>query len=117
MAASPTGSTVMNRAERIEATLAAALPLAHLEVVNESGGHHVPAGSETHFKVVLVAEDFAAQGRVARHRHINGLLAGEFAAGMHALAIHAYTPSEWAARRGNAPMSPPCAGGARQSAR
>ena len=100
---------MMNRADRIEAVLGSALPLLHLEVANERHGHHVPAGSETHFKVVLVSTDFAQQSRVARHRRVNALLADEFAAGMHALAIHTYTPAEWQARHGEAPMSPPCA--------
>ncbi len=99
----------MNRTDRIEAVLGAALPLLHLEVANESNGHHVPAGSESHFKVVLVSEDFENQNRVARHRRINALLAGEFASGMHALAVHTYTPTEWQRRHGEAPMSPPCA--------
>lgn len=85
------------------------MPLLHLEVVNESSGHHVPAGSETHFKVVLVSNDFENRSRVARHRQVNALLAAEFAAGMHALAVHTYTPSEWQRRHGEAPMSPPCA--------
>jgi BolA family transcriptional regulator, general stress-responsive regulator len=99
----------MNRADRIEAVLGSALPLLHLEVANESHGHHVPAGSETHFKVVLVSTDFEQQSRVARHRRVNVLLADEFAAGMHALAIHTYTSAEWQTRHGEAPMSPPCA--------
>ncbi|MCP5181632.1 MAG: BolA/IbaG family iron-sulfur metabolism protein [Pseudomonadales bacterium] len=103
----------MNRAQRIESTLAQALPLAHLEVADESSGHNVPAGAESHFKVVLVSDDFEGQGRVARHRRVNGLLAEEFAAGMHALAVHTYTPAEWVKRHGAAPLSPPCAGGAK----
>ena len=44
--------------ERIIGKLAEALDLQHLEVVNESGNHNVPAGSESHFKVVLVSENF-----------------------------------------------------------
>ncbi len=101
----------MNRAERIEATLAVALPLKHLEVSNESSGHHVPAGSETHFKVILVADGFEGVTRIARHRQVNALIAPEFELGLHALAIHAYTQPEWEKRHGLAPMSPPCAGG------
>ncbi|MBM4203631.1 MAG: BolA/IbaG family iron-sulfur metabolism protein [Gammaproteobacteria bacterium] len=101
----------MNRTERIESLLAHDLPLQHLEVINESDGHHVPAGSETHFKVVLVADAFAGMSRINRHRRVNALLAPEFAAGLHALAIHAYTEAEWQARHGAVPMSPPCAGG------
>lgn len=30
----------------------------HLEVINESYMHNVPAGSETHFKVLVVSEQF-----------------------------------------------------------
>ena len=30
----------------------------HLEVINESHMHNVPRSSETHFKVVVVAEAF-----------------------------------------------------------
>ena len=100
-----------SRAQRIERALDAGLPLAHLEVIDESGGHNVPKGAESHFKVVLVSETFAGVGRVARHQQVNALLAREFESGMHALAIHPYTPEEWRARHGNAPMSPPCAGG------
>lgn len=103
----------MNRTRRIEETLAGALPLEHLEVTNESSGHHVPAGSETHFKVVLVSPSFDGTTRITRHRQINALLAAEFADGLHALAVHAYTAAEWQARHGSAPFSPPCAGGSR----
>jgi BolA family transcriptional regulator, general stress-responsive regulator len=102
----------MNRAERIETALAAAIELAHLEILDESGNHSVPDGAESHFKVVAVADEFAAQTRIARHRRINGLLQNEFDGGMHALAVHAYSHEEWQARFGTAPLSPPCAGGA-----
>jgi BolA protein len=89
----------------------------HLEVVNESGAHNVPAGSETHFKVVLVAEAFAGKPLLARHRLINQALKEELAGPVHALAIHTYTREEWHQRFGHAPMSPPCLGGkAREAA-
>jgi len=97
----------------IEAKLAAALAPLHLEVTNESDNHNVPAGSESHFRVVLVAAAFEGQRLLARHRQVNALLAEELAASIHALALHTYTESEWQARFGAAPMSPPCAGGAR----
>ena len=85
--------------------------LQHLDVCNESGGHNVPAGSETHFKVVLVSEDFHGMRRLARHRAVHALLAEELAGGVHALAVHTYTGDEWRDRFGNAPLSPPCRGG------
>jgi len=83
----------------------------HLDVVNESGGHNVPAGSETHFKGVLVTEKFLEQSRIARHRAVHEVLADELDGGVHALALHAYTPDEWRSRAGDAPTSPDCLGG------
>jgi BolA protein len=87
------------------------MELAHLEVVNESDGHNVPAGSESHFKVVLVADEFENLRLLQRHRRVNEILSDELANSIHALAIHTYTPVEWEAKFGKAPMSPPCHGG------
>ena len=106
----------MSVAERIERKLASGFDLAHLEVVNESGGHNVPAGSESHFKVVLVADAFGGERLLTRHRRVNALLREELANDIHALAIHAYTPEEWRKRFGAAPLSPPCLGGNRRAA-
>ena len=97
--------------ERIEEKLATALDPQHLEVVNESGNHNVPDGAETHFKVVVVAERFAGERLLARHRRVHEALAAELDGGVHALAIHTYTAAEWRSRYGEAPMSPPCQGG------
>ena len=95
----------------IETKLTEALSPLHLEVINESGNHSVPAGSESHFKVVLVAAEFEGQRLIARHRRVNGVLADELANSIHALALHTYTETEWRERFGAAPMSPPCRGG------
>jgi BolA protein len=97
----------------IEEKLAEALAPAHLEVVNESHQHNVPPDSETHFKVVVVADAFESQRKVARHQSVYALLADEMAGPVHALALHTYTRDEWADRFGEAPMSPPCLGGSK----
>ena len=97
--------------DRIEEKLALAFDPEHLEVVNESGNHNVPDGSETHFKVVLVCGTFEGERLIARHRRVNEALAEELAGPVHALAIHTYTAADWQKRFGNAPMSPPCRGG------
>ncbi|MFM2486347.1 BolA family protein [Celerinatantimonas yamalensis] len=81
----------------------------YLQVENESHRHHVPAGSESHFKVVIVSEQFIAQKLLARHRQVNESLAELLAGPIHALAIHTYTASEWQARQ-SAPESPNCRG-------
>ena len=97
----------------IESKLSGALAAEHLEVVNESHNHNVPAGSESHFKVVLVSEEFVDKSLIMRHRLINKVLADELANQIHALALHTYTRQEWTEKHGTAPMSPPCLGGAK----
>ncbi len=91
--------------------LSSALTPAHLEVVNESGNHNVPAGSESHFKVTMVADAFEGESLVKRHQRLYQLLAEELKSGVHALAMHLYTPAEWREKEGAAPLSPPCMGG------
>ena len=95
----------------IEAKVRAALDPVHLEVLDESGGHAVPAGSESHFRLRVVSRAFAGQRLVDRHRAINRVLRDELAASIHALALETLTPEEWAARGGGGQESPPCLGG------
>ena len=100
----------------IESKLAAGLRPAHLEVVNESDQHNVPPGSESHFKVVVVCDDFEGKSLVAQHRMVYALLGEELRREVHALALHTYTEAGWRAVHG-APASPRCLGGkARESA-
>ena len=96
---------------QIETKLAASLNVKHLEVLNESDSHNVPPGSESHFKLVVVAPEFEGKTLVNRHRMINSILADELKGQIHALAMHTYTEEEWNKVSGNAPMSPPCMGG------
>ena len=102
----------MSRQQRIESALRSGLQPSHLAVEDESGGHNVPAGSESHFRVVIVADSFADRNQVARHRQVYEALAEEFTAGLHALSLHTYSPDEWQLRP-EAPASPPCEGGER----
>lgn len=94
----------------IERKVGEALTPTHLEVVNESGNHNVPPGSESHFRVVVVSDAFDGERAVARHRRVNAVLREELAGPVHALALHTYTPGEWSARTA-APESPACLGG------
>ena len=95
--------------QTIEARLTEALEPHHIEVINESHMHNVPADSETHFKVIAVSAEFEGQSLVNRHRIINRLLADQLQGGVHALSLHTLTESEWLERNraGNAvPDSP-----------
>ncbi|WP_440863323.1 transcriptional regulator BolA [Symbiopectobacterium purcellii] len=94
----------------IQAKLRAAFTPTHLDVINESHQHRVPAGSQSHFKVVLVSDAFSGQRTIGRHRAVYATLAAELENGLHALALHTYTPQEWADAQGQAPKSPACGG-------
>lgn len=99
--------------QQIESKLRAALSPVELDVANESHMHSVPAGSESHFRVVVVTDAFDGQRAVARHQRIYQLLSAELAGGVHALALHTYTPAEWQQRAAEAPASPACLGGSK----
>jgi stress-induced morphogen len=97
---------------RIYTKLGAAFQPLHLEVINESYMHSVPSGSETHFKVVLTSEQFAGKRQVQRHQAVYACLAEELLGGVHALALHTFSPEEWQAS-GHVPASPNCLGGSK----
>ena len=88
-----------------------ALKPLHLEVENESHMHNVPDGSESHFKILVVSDEFDGQMLIKRHRLINQVLSDELQQ-IHAMALHTMTPDEWA-EKGAAPESPPCQGGSK----
>lgn len=79
--------------EQMAAKLRAALTPTKLSVLNESAAHAGHAGSpgtgNSHFRVQIVAAEFAGMPLVQRHRRIYEILADELAAGVHALAIEA----------------------------
>lgn len=103
----------MNPVEgRIHSKLSLGFSPVHLEVINESYMHSVPPGSETHFKVVLVCADFSGKRQVQRHQAIYACLAEELQTGVHALALHTFSPEEWQAS-GQVPVSPQCLGGSK----
>ena len=85
------------RADRIRIALSALHP-ALVVVQDDSSKHagHMGArpGGETHYSVLVVADAFAGQGRVARHRMVNAALDGEFSGGLHALSLVLRTPTE-----------------------
>ena len=90
--------------------LVGALPVDHLDVVNESHMHNVLEGAESHFKVVIVSPAFDGKTLVARHRLLNCILAKTLSTHIHSLALHTMTTEEWSISQ-KAPTSPPCMGG------
>ena len=101
----------MSIQDTIEQKIVDAIPILGLEVINESHMHNVPPGSESHFKVVVISNDFAGQRLVFRHQKINKILASELAGSVHALSIQAMTSEEWEKKGGQVMPSPKCLGG------
>lgn len=96
----------MTMQQQIEQHLAQLAPQ-HLQVFDESHMHS--RGLQTHYKAVVVSEQFEGLNSVKRHQKVYATL-GELMGQFHALALHTYTPEEWA-KVGAAPASPVCAGG------
>lgn len=61
---------------------------------NESAMHNVPINSETHFKLVIVSNDFHKMTKVKRHQLIYQILV-EIMKKIHALSIQAFTLEEF----------------------
>lgn len=95
--------------EQIESKLKNAFEPTFLQVDDESYMHANGPDAESHYKVTLVTEQFAGKRSLQRHRAVNKTLADELQQ-IHALALHTYTPDEWAEKCG-APDSPNCLGG------
>ncbi len=102
----------MSKLESIEQALQSALQPQHLQVLDESHMHS--RGQETHYKAVIVSEHFAGLNAVKRHQRAYAAM-GELMQQIHALALHTYTPEEWA-EQGSAPDSPTCRGGSKSEA-
>lgn len=90
-----------------------AFPQAQVLLENESYKHNVPDGSETHFVMTLVADEFDAMPRVKRHQAVYGLVSDLLEGPVHALALHLYSPQQWVQRHQQSPNSPECLGGGR----
>lgn len=94
------------REERIQKALEV-LGASQIEIINESHMHSGPR-TDSHYKLLIVAECFKAESRVQRQRKVNSLLKAEFDAGMHALSLRCLTPNE-AKESGLEFQSPDCA--------
>lgn len=103
----------MNRQKEMENVLTKEFAPQHLELVNESHMHSVPPNSETHFKLTLVADKFEGLNKVKRHQLVYQQMNAFMSAGLHALALHTYSPNEWKETNPTVPDSPNCMGGSK----
>jgi BolA protein len=87
----------MTRVQKIRASLEAAFSPQHLVIEDQSHLHAGHAGAATgrgHFRVEIVAEAFAGQPPLARHRRIYEALGDLMQSDIHALSLQARAPRE-----------------------
>ncbi len=88
----------MSVAEIITAKLNEAFEPEELELIDESERHRGHSGwregGETHFRLRMTSAHFAGQGRVARQRAVNRVLADELTERVHALSMELRAPDE-----------------------
>ena len=101
----------MRMRESIFRKLDESLPNDFIAVTDESHLHNTPPGTESHFKVVIVSQEFQGKMPVKRHQLVYALLATELREQIHALALHTYTAEEWQSKGQQAPATPDCRGG------
>tara|TARA_B100001559_G_C15877985_1_gene339434 strand:+ start:158 stop:466 length:309 start_codon:yes stop_codon:yes gene_type:complete len=75
-------------------TLSSFMNLVSLKIINESFMHNVPEGSESHFKIVVVTNDFNNLSIIQRHKLIYKTL-DSLMNKIHALSIHAFNEEEF----------------------
>ncbi len=81
-----------------------------LRVDNDSKRHAGPA-TDSHFRLIIIAEAFEGQRSLQRQRLVYACLADELAGPVHALQMKCLTPSEYNAADGDVTLkAPPCAG-------
>ena len=113
--AEPTSTVTPTMASIIEQKITAGLTPNYLEVIDESSNHSVPKGSESHFKLIIVAPAFEGLRTLHCHRRVYAILEQELAGSVHALALHTYTDEQWREIE-SAPDSPSCRGGTKVEA-
>ena len=89
----------MNMEEKIKIALESEINAHHIEIINESNlhaGHSGDDGSgQTHFKLMIVSDDFKGYSRIQRQRTVNESIKHLFQQGLHALSMELLTLEEF----------------------
>ncbi|MES2623952.1 MAG: BolA family protein [Pseudomonadota bacterium] len=97
----------MSTKDLILQKIGAALQYEYVDLINESHMHAGPK-TESHFKLILVSQEFSSLAKIKRHQLVYRILSEELSNSIHALSLHLFTPEEWLVE--NVPDSPLCAG-------
>jgi len=76
------------QATELEALIRAGLPDAKIIV----------KGDGDHFEAIVISEQFAGCSLVRQHQLVYGTLGDRMGGEIHALALHTYTPQDWASQ-------------------
>ncbi len=102
----------MSIAKKIEELVSQGLNCAEFYLENESQMHSGPA-TESHYKLIVVSDDFIDKRAVQRHQSVYKLVADLMNNPIHALALHLFTTTEWAVKADKQLLSPKCLGGSK----
>jgi BolA protein len=97
----------------IENKLSQNLTPLFLKIENESHMHSMPVGSQSHFRIEIVSNQFEQKSLLLRHRLVNEIISEEISQ-IHACSLHTLTESEWNKKCGKTERSPTCAGGSKK---
>ena len=75
-------------------TLNESLNISSLKILNESYMHNVPEDAESHFKIVIVSNDFSNLSQLQRHKLVYKHL-GNIMDDIHALSIQSFNEDEF----------------------
>ncbi len=85
--------------DHLHATLSEKFTPDYLQIIDETHKHknhmNTPYDKETHFSIFIVSSAFQLMSRLERHRAIMDLFKENLKDQLHALAIKAFTPSEY----------------------
>ena len=75
-------------------TLNESMNISSLKILNESYMHNVPEDAESHFKIVIVSNDFSNLSQLQRHKLVYKHL-GNIMDDIHALSIQSFNEVEF----------------------
>ncbi|XBC42195.1 MAG: BolA/IbaG family iron-sulfur metabolism protein [Buchnera aphidicola (Meitanaphis elongallis)] len=79
------------------------------EIYNESKKHKKSMTNHSHFKIIIVSDDFTKYNLLTRHQKIYNLLSTCILKyNIHGLALHTYTINEWNSKFQKNLTSPIC---------
>jgi BolA protein len=102
----------MSIENKIEALVKSDLNCQACYLENESHMHSGTA-TDSHFKLILVSDDFTGKRAVQRHQSVYAIVADLMNNPIHALALHLFTSEEWAVKEDKQLLSPKCLGGSK----